>query len=109
VTPAAPHPISARTFRANLARTLRRVAADGEYVVVTRRGVPVAAVVPVGLLDLLEAAEGLLARQTLAGAGDVHDVASAAADVPPRAPSITGPNARPRVCRPRRADVSRPE
>lgn len=86
MTPAvAPSRISARRFRENLAATLGRVATDGRYVIVTRRGVPVAAVVPLGVLHLLDATEFALARRTLAAARDVHDVTTAACDVPPRA------------------------
>jgi prevent-host-death family protein len=97
-----------RLFRANLAGALRRVTGHGEYVIVTRRGVPTAAIVPVGALDLLDAAEALLTRRNMAAAGDLHDVETAAADVPPRAASAGGPNGRHRVGRHRRANVPRP-
>lgn len=103
----APSRLSVRLFRANLAAALRRVAGGGEYLVVTRRGVPIAAVVPTGVLDLLEATEALLARRNLAAAGDLDDVAAAAADVRPRAPPSTGPNRRPVERRARRRAVPR--
>ena len=83
-------------FRPNLAGVLRRIAADGEYVVLTRRGVPVAAVVPVGLLDLLDAAAGDLATRFLAATGDLHDLEAAAPDVTPRTDSTTAPPRRSR-------------
>jgi prevent-host-death family protein len=95
-------------FRENLARTLRRVAGDGEYIVVTRRGAPVAVVVPMGVLDLIDATEALLARRTLAAAGDLHDEATASADVPRRVPSGTSPNGRPVNHPARRGAVPRP-
>jgi len=84
-----------RQFRENLGAALRRVAGRGEYLLVTRRGVPTAAVVPVGALGLLDATEALLARRNLAAAGDLLDVVTAAADVPLREPATTGPDGRP--------------
>jgi hypothetical protein len=43
--------------------------------------VAVAALVPVGALPLLEAADDRLARRAEAAAGDLHDVPAAASDV----------------------------
>jgi prevent-host-death family protein len=89
-------------FRPNLATVLHRVAAEGEYVVLTRRGVAMAAVVPLVVLDLLDAAEGDLATRFLAATEDLHDLATAALDVAPR----TG-SAAPAPRRPRRPSVPR--
>jgi prevent-host-death family protein len=60
--------------RESLSATVNRVAFGGERVVLTRHGKPVAAVVPVADLDLLESLEDAVdldtARAALAEAGD---------------------------------------
>jgi hypothetical protein len=67
---------------------------DGTYVVVTCRGEAVAAVVPVGVLDLLRAVADPLAERGQAAAADVHDLATAAADVVPApCPATDSPGA----------------
>lgn len=90
-------------FRPNLAAVLREARADGAYVVLTRRGAPVAAVVSMAVLDLLDAAGGDLATRFLVATEGIHDLATAAADVAPR----TGPTAAP-ARHPRRPPVPRP-
>ncbi len=91
MTPAlTPSQISVHRLRADLASVLGRVRDDGTYIVVTRRGEAVAAVVPVGVLDLLRAVADPLAERGQAAAADVHDLATAAPDVAPEAGSATG-------------------
>jgi len=96
-----------RALRANLAATLRRLGADGEYVVLTRRGVPLAAIVPLGALDMLDAADALFAERARAATGGLHDLATAAPDVTPSAPSAPGPDGRPGDCASRGQSVPR--
>lgn len=95
--------LSVHRFRADLASVLGRVRKDGDYVVVTRRGRPVAAVVPVGVLDLIRAVEAPLRERFEAAVADLHDLATAAPDVAPQPGSATGspePSGGPDVARP---------
>lgn len=95
-----PSRLSVHRLRADLASVLGRVREDGTFVVVTRRGAPVAAVVPVGVLDLLRAVADPLAERGHAAAMEVHDLATAAPDVAPGPDSATGsraPSGRPAV------------
>lgn len=85
-----PSPLSVHRLRADLASVLGRVRDDGTYYLVTRRGAPVAAVVPVGVLDLLRAAAAPLTERGQAAAADVHDLVTAAPDVAPEPGSPTG-------------------
>jgi len=64
-------------------------------VVLTRRGVPLAAIVPLGALDMLDAADALFAARSRAATGGLHDLATAAADVVPPTPPDPGPDSRP--------------
>jgi prevent-host-death family protein len=82
--------LSVHRFRADLASVLGRVRRDGTYVVVTRRGKAVAAVVPVGVLDLIRAAEAPLRARFEAAVADLHDLATAAPDVAPPVGPATG-------------------
>ncbi|MFM8387610.1 MAG: type II toxin-antitoxin system prevent-host-death family antitoxin [Planctomycetia bacterium] len=82
--------LSVHRLRADLASVLGRVRDDGTYVVVTRRGAPVAAVVPVEVLDLIRAVADPLALRGKAAAADVHDLATAAPAVAPGPGSATG-------------------
>jgi len=95
--------LSVHRFRADLASVLGRVRKDGSYVVVTRRGRPVAAVVPVGVLDLIRAADAPLRARFEAAVADLHDLATAAPDVAPqprRARGSPAPSDGPDVARP---------
>lgn len=83
-------------FRPILAGVLRRVAADGGYVLLTRRGVPVAAVVPLVVLDLLDAADRAFAARAVAASQDLHDLEAAVPDVAPRTDSAPASPHRPR-------------
>lgn len=74
-----------------MASVLGRVREGGTYVVVTRRGAPVAAVVPVGVLDLVQAADAPLRARFEAAVADVDDLATAAPDVGPQPRPATGP------------------
>ncbi len=87
--------VPVRRFRRDLPAVLRRVRDEPAYVTLTRRGLPVAVVVPLHVLDLLDATEALLARRNLAAAGDLHDAATAARDVLPRAGPVTHRESRP--------------
>lgn len=92
MTPARPPSrLALRRFRADLAGTLRRVVADGEYVVLTRRGAAVAAVVPLGALDLLDAADALFAGRAGAASAELHDLATAAPDAAPSTGTVAAP------------------
>ncbi|MCC7137598.1 MAG: type II toxin-antitoxin system Phd/YefM family antitoxin [Planctomycetes bacterium] len=87
-----PSRVPLRRFRADLAGTLRRVATDGEYVVLTRRGVVVAAIVPPGALEMLAAADALFAGRARAASADLHDLATAAPDATPSPRDGDGPD-----------------
>jgi prevent-host-death family protein len=80
-TPAPVLRLPVRRFRANLAWALRRVREGGAYVVLTQHGVPTVAVVPVGALGILDAADRLLSARAVAAGADLHGLAASAADV----------------------------
>jgi prevent-host-death family protein len=75
-----PRTMPVRRLRAALAATLRAVERDGEALVLTRRGRPVAALLPVGALDALDLLGRLLP--------DVADVAARFPALDPRAPGL---------------------
>lgn len=63
-------PLSIREARANLAEVLSK-AENGEITVITRKGEPVGAVVPISVLDAIEdAADELAAREAEQHLGD---------------------------------------
>lgn len=101
----APSRVPLRRLRAELAATLRQVAEGGEFVVVTRRGEPLVAVVPLAALATIDAAGALLARRALAAAAGLPDLASALADLGPPGAPARGPEGRPGGARPRRLGV----
>jgi len=75
-------------FRPNLAEVLRRIVADGAQVVLTRHGVPVAAVVAAIVLDQIDVADRLLAQRANEAREDLDDLEAAALDVAPRKDSV---------------------
>lgn len=83
--------VPVRRFRRDLPAVLRQVRDDRAYVVLTRRGVPVAAVVPVAVLDQLDAVDSTFTERAVAASHDLHDLEAAAPDVAPRTDSATAP------------------
>lgn len=81
--------VPVRRFRRDLPVALRQVRDEGTYVVLTRRGVPAATVVPLAVLDLLDAADATFTERVEAACHDLHDLATAVPDVAPTTNSTT--------------------